>query len=74
MGVDGAIVGVARRCFNGDPPLAQYGRTMAYGWYVVHQPVIVAVAFVVVLPGAGRALIHVPGRPREPTLSLAAGA
>ena len=26
----------------------EYGRSLGYGWYLVHQPVIIAVAYVVV--------------------------
>jgi Acyltransferase family len=43
-----AVIGIARRWLSGDRPAARYGRAMAYGWYIVHQPVIIAVAFVIV--------------------------
>ena len=43
-----AALGAARRWLRADTPLFRYGHTMSYGWYLVHQPVIVAVAYVVV--------------------------
>jgi peptidoglycan/LPS O-acetylase OafA/YrhL len=41
-------LGAARRWLRSDTPLLRYGHTMSYGWYLVHQPVIIAVAYVVV--------------------------
>lgn len=42
------VLGVGRRWFNKDSPVLRYGRRFGYGIYLVHQPVIVAVAYVVV--------------------------
>ena len=43
-----AALGAARRWLRTDTPLLRYGQRMSFGWYLVHQPVIVAVAYVVV--------------------------
>jgi peptidoglycan/LPS O-acetylase OafA/YrhL len=43
-----AALGAARRWLRADTPLCRYGHTMSYGWYLMHQPVIIAVAYVVV--------------------------
>ena len=48
-----AALGAARRWLAAETPLFRYGHTMCYGWYLVHQPIIVAVAFVVVPWHAG---------------------
>lgn len=42
------VLGAARQWLNHDSALIRYGRRMGYSLYVVHQPVVVAVAFVVV--------------------------
>jgi peptidoglycan/LPS O-acetylase OafA/YrhL len=43
-----AVLGAGRRWLTRDTPVLRYGHEMSYGWYLVHQPIIVAVAFVVV--------------------------
>lgn len=43
-----AVIGVARRWLAHDGADVEEGRRSAYMWYLVHQPVIVAVAYVVV--------------------------
>lgn len=43
-----ALLGLARRWLNRDSALVRYGRRVGYGMYIVHQPIIVAVAYVVV--------------------------
>ena len=43
-----ALLGIARRWMNGDRPVVAYARRAGYGLYIVHQPVIVAVAYAVV--------------------------
>jgi peptidoglycan/LPS O-acetylase OafA/YrhL len=42
------VLGAGRRWVRHDSPLLRYGRRVGYGLYIVHQPIIVAVAFVVV--------------------------
>jgi peptidoglycan/LPS O-acetylase OafA/YrhL len=42
------VLGAGRRWFRRDSPVLRYGRQVGFALYVVHQPVIVAVAFVVV--------------------------
>lgn len=48
-----ALIGVGRRWLSGETGLTRYGRTMGYAWYIVHQPVIVAIAYVVVQQRVG---------------------
>lgn len=43
-----AVLGAARCWLNRETRELAYGRSLGYGWYLVHQPVIVAVAYVVV--------------------------
>ena len=43
-----AMLGVGRRWLTHDSALLRYGRDFGYGWYLVHQTVIVGVAFIVV--------------------------
>ena len=43
-----AMLGVGRRWLTRESGLLRYGRNFGYGWYLVHQPVIVGVAFIVV--------------------------
>lgn len=43
-----AMLGLGRRLLDRETALLRYGREIGYGWYLMHQPVIVAVAFVVV--------------------------
>jgi peptidoglycan/LPS O-acetylase OafA/YrhL len=43
-----AALGMARRWLRSDTPLLRYGHTMSYVWYLVHQPVIVGAAYVIV--------------------------
>jgi hypothetical protein len=43
-----AVLGIARRWLNTEGPLLRYGRRAGFTFYVLHQPAIVAVAFVVV--------------------------
>ncbi len=42
------MLGLGRRWLDSDGPLVRYGRRASYMLYIVHQPIIVAVAFVVV--------------------------
>jgi len=42
------VLGAGRRWVRRDGPLLRYARRVGYGLYVVHQPIIVAVAFIVV--------------------------
>jgi peptidoglycan/LPS O-acetylase OafA/YrhL len=42
------VLGAGRRWVRHDSPLLRYGRRVGYGLYIVHQPIIVAIAFVVV--------------------------
>lgn len=42
------VLAAGRRWLNGETALLAYGRRSGYAWYLVHQPVIVAIAFVVV--------------------------
>jgi glucans biosynthesis protein C len=42
------LLGVGRRWFLHEGPLVRYGRETAYAWYIIHQPIIVAAAYVVV--------------------------
>jgi len=46
-----AVLGVARRWIDGDSAVVRYGRRTGYTFYIVHQPIIVAVAFLVVRTG-----------------------
>lgn len=43
-----AILGLARRFLRSSDGALRYGREIGYGWYLAHQPVIVAIAFLVV--------------------------
>ena len=43
-----AALGAARRWLWHDTPLLSYAHTMSYVWYLVHQPVIVGAAYIVV--------------------------
>ena len=43
-----AVLGVARRLLRAEDAALRYGREIGYGWYLAHQPVIVAVAVLVV--------------------------
>lgn len=43
-----AVLGVGRRWLNRDNALLRYARDNGYAWYLLHQPIIVAVAFAVV--------------------------
>ena len=43
-----AVLGAARRWLNCETRELRYGREIGYGWYLVHQPIIVAIAYVVV--------------------------
>lgn len=47
------VVGAARHWRQRDSAVLRYGHTMGYVWYIVHQPVIIAVAYVVVQRQAG---------------------
>lgn len=42
------VLGAGRRWVKHDGPVLRYGRRVGYGLYIVHQPIIVAIAFVVV--------------------------
>jgi glucan biosynthesis protein C len=42
------VLGAARRFVTGDSSMLRYGRSVGYGLYIVHQPIVVAIAFVVV--------------------------
>jgi hypothetical protein len=42
------VLGAGRRWIRHDSPVLRYGRRVGYGLYIVHQPIIVAIAFVVV--------------------------
>ena len=42
------VLGAARRWLDHESALIRYGRRMGYSLYIVHQPVVVAVAFAVV--------------------------
>ena len=46
------ILGVARRWLDGDSAVVRYGQRTGYTVYIVHQPIIVAVAYVVVQTSA----------------------
>ena len=43
-----AVVGAGRRWLREETPFVRHGTQVGAAWYLVHQPVIVAVAFVVV--------------------------
>jgi hypothetical protein len=43
-----ATLGVARRWLRDETVLLRYGRAIGYEWYLVHQPVIVALAYLIV--------------------------
>lgn len=47
-----AILGMARRWLDRDSAVVRYGRRTGYTVYVVHQPIIVAVAYFVVQTSA----------------------
>jgi peptidoglycan/LPS O-acetylase OafA/YrhL len=47
-----AILGMARRWLDGDSAVVRYGRRTGYTVYIVHQPIIVAVAYLVVQTSA----------------------
>ena len=42
------VLGAGRRWVSRDGPVLSYGRRVAYALYIVHQPIIVGIAFVVV--------------------------
>jgi peptidoglycan/LPS O-acetylase OafA/YrhL len=42
------VLGAGRRWVKRDSPVLRYGRRVGYGLYIVHQPIIIAIAFVVV--------------------------
>ena len=48
-----SVLAAGRRWLNRDTAALDYGRRSGYAWYLVHQPVIVAFAFVVVQWNAG---------------------
>jgi glucan biosynthesis protein C len=48
-----ALLGMARRWLNADSAIVRYGRRVGYGMYIVHQPIIVGVAYVVVQTSLG---------------------
>lgn len=48
-----ALLGIGRRVLTRETLVLRYGREIGYGWYLMHQPVIIAVAFVVVQWRAG---------------------
>ena len=43
-----ALLGVARRWMNRDDPLTDYAQRVGYEIYILHQPIIVAIAYFVV--------------------------
>ena len=43
-----AILGIGRHILRAENGLLRYGRDIGYGWYLIHQPMIVAVAYFVV--------------------------
>ena len=43
-----ALLGIGRRWLRGESRVVRYGTAVGAAWYLVHQPVIVAVAYVVV--------------------------
>ena len=43
-----AVLGAARRWLTGTSHAVEYSRVAGYAWYLVHQPIIVAIAFFVV--------------------------
>ncbi|HEY7234778.1 MAG TPA: acyltransferase [Gemmatimonadaceae bacterium] len=51
-----SVLAAGRRWLVRETPLVAYGRSAGYAWYLVHQPVIVAIAFVVVGWRAGVAV------------------
>ena len=54
-----AILGMARRWLDGDSAVVRYGRRTGYTVYIVHQPIIVGVAYLVVQTSASVAVeIH----------------
>jgi len=42
------VLGAARRFVTRESAVVRYGRRVGYGLYIVHQPIVVAIAFVVV--------------------------
>lgn len=50
-----AALGIARRWFSAEHSVLRYARDAGYGLYVVHQPIIVAIAYLVV-----RSRLHGP--------------
>lgn len=48
-----AVLGAGRRLLRVERPMLAYSRDTGYAWYLLHQPVIVAVAFLVVQWRAG---------------------
>jgi peptidoglycan/LPS O-acetylase OafA/YrhL len=48
-----ALLGLGRRFLRAETPLLAFGRRAGYGWYLLHQPVIVLVAAWVVTWSAG---------------------
>lgn len=43
-----AMLGVGRKWLDREGPVLRYARDLGYGWYLVHQTVIVAVAYMIV--------------------------
>jgi glucans biosynthesis protein C len=43
-----AVLGIGRRWLRRDNAALRYARRLGYAWYLVHQPVIIGIAFVVV--------------------------
>ena len=43
-----ALLGIGRKWLRADSPLVRYGRRVGYTFYMVHQPIIVGVASVIV--------------------------
>jgi peptidoglycan/LPS O-acetylase OafA/YrhL len=43
-----ALLGIARRWMNRKGPLTRYARRVGYEIYIVHQPIIIAIAYFVV--------------------------
>ena len=53
-------LGAGRRWITRDGPMLRYARRVGYGLYVVHQPIIIGIAFVVVqwdLPVAAKFVV-----------------
>lgn len=48
-----SVLGIARRVLTRETRLLRFGQRRGFAWYIVHQPIIVAVAYVVVQWHAG---------------------